>query len=426
MRKTLIIAIILILLGMNVAYAQEGASLLPSNPFYFLKEWRRGAQHFFTFNAVKELELELQIIHEKAFEAKRLAEITPENDKALEKAIGNYLESSQRLQDSLNSLPESIRGAKIDLFLSQLAAKSIRHFEIFSDLKQNRPDRNQKGIVQLQQFIGKTLAIVPEKLEDYKQFRERLERILGERESGVFSSVAAARFLGQLAEALPIAGVKEIYKLEEDWLLKIQGQLRADASALDNLTGDPDRLVAVLDGLREQVGDSADLKTKLNLLRQDILDQALSKSVRKPAAEKMILEATRLISGLEEEFRKSPSLARAKFNLEQAEVSFASGQYNAAFGQATGAVAAIKGMLGSVVRTQEDLENDIKKLKSEYDRLAQLAGENSEILELLAKAEKDLIKAADLLSAEKPGLDKINSLLRGVKIILAEVAARLE
>jgi hypothetical protein len=47
-------------------------NLLPGNPFYFLKEWRRGIQNFFTFNPVKKTELKLRFANEKMAEAKEM------------------------------------------------------------------------------------------------------------------------------------------------------------------------------------------------------------------------------------------------------------------------------------------------------------------------------------------------------------------
>jgi len=42
--------------------------LLPTNPFYFLKEWGRGVRQLFAFNPIKKAELELRFTNEKAAE----------------------------------------------------------------------------------------------------------------------------------------------------------------------------------------------------------------------------------------------------------------------------------------------------------------------------------------------------------------------
>src|SRR3989338_1352335 len=48
--------------------------VLPTSPFYFVKEWRRGITRLFTFNPIKKAELELTILNEKAAEAQEVEE----------------------------------------------------------------------------------------------------------------------------------------------------------------------------------------------------------------------------------------------------------------------------------------------------------------------------------------------------------------
>jgi len=47
-------------------------TLLPDSPFYFLKDWNRGIQSFFTFDQAKKAELQLKFSSEKMAEAKEL------------------------------------------------------------------------------------------------------------------------------------------------------------------------------------------------------------------------------------------------------------------------------------------------------------------------------------------------------------------
>ena len=64
--------------------------LLPTSPFYFLKEWRRGVQRIFTFNAVNKAELELKFANEKAAEAQEVAKTEFQN-RLLTLYIHHYL-----------------------------------------------------------------------------------------------------------------------------------------------------------------------------------------------------------------------------------------------------------------------------------------------------------------------------------------------
>ena len=40
-------------------------NILPDSPFYFLKEWGRGIQSFFTFGQLKKSELEVKFANER-------------------------------------------------------------------------------------------------------------------------------------------------------------------------------------------------------------------------------------------------------------------------------------------------------------------------------------------------------------------------
>ncbi|MDP2650634.1 MAG: DUF5667 domain-containing protein, partial [bacterium] len=51
----------------------EKTGILPTNPFYFIKEWGRGAQLLFASDPVRKTELELRFVNEKAAELKSVS-----------------------------------------------------------------------------------------------------------------------------------------------------------------------------------------------------------------------------------------------------------------------------------------------------------------------------------------------------------------
>ena len=60
---------------------------LPTSRWYFFKEWQRGLSRVFTWNAASEAQLELDITNEKAAEIIAVEEASPNDGKAIEKAI---------------------------------------------------------------------------------------------------------------------------------------------------------------------------------------------------------------------------------------------------------------------------------------------------------------------------------------------------
>ena len=91
-------------------------------------------------------------------------------------------------------------------------------------------------------------------------------------------------------------------------------------------------------------------------------------------------------------------VAKAKFNLTQAESSFAAGQYEDAAGQASVALAAAKNAASHLARLDKsELEQEIGDLEKEYDSLSGRAKElgvandgSSAVFVLLVQAEKYL------------------------------------
>src|SRR3989338_3400178 len=76
---------------------EEPPGLLPSNPFYFFKEWRRGIRRLLTSDPAAKLELEIKIVSEKADELSKIMDIAPDSVSAVKKALLNYKAAQERL-----------------------------------------------------------------------------------------------------------------------------------------------------------------------------------------------------------------------------------------------------------------------------------------------------------------------------------------
>lgn len=145
MKQLVLIAILTLAFSVGVNVSAHGLneifgmlevpepSLLPTNPFYFLKEWGRGVRLFFTADPVKKAELELRFADEKLAELEKLAVTKPDKPDALDEAFENYLAASDRLQQRL----ESLRGTNqnVDALLEKLARRILDHSRLFEDFE---------------------------------------------------------------------------------------------------------------------------------------------------------------------------------------------------------------------------------------------------------------------------------------------------
>lgn len=110
--------------------------ILPTSKLYFLKEWSRGIQQFFTFDPAKKAELELQISNEKAAEIQKLKEREPQNKSAIERAISNYADNIDRLKARLESLRKFGRNLDVENLKNKLSEMSEKHINLFNGLKE--------------------------------------------------------------------------------------------------------------------------------------------------------------------------------------------------------------------------------------------------------------------------------------------------
>lgn len=91
--------------------------ILPTNPFYFIKEWGRGVRSFFTFNRIAKAELELRIANEKAAELKKVQETRPDDIRGLDKAMLNYQKSQVRLRIKFEAIKGTSQNPNVDQLL---------------------------------------------------------------------------------------------------------------------------------------------------------------------------------------------------------------------------------------------------------------------------------------------------------------------
>lgn len=104
----------------------SAVGLLPSSPFYFLKEWRRQLTGFFTFNSMKRIELELRYSAQKTAEIEAVHEHMVWNTDAMVKALASYHDTLARLEREVGdarengaALPRDITKALASAWLAQ-------------------------------------------------------------------------------------------------------------------------------------------------------------------------------------------------------------------------------------------------------------------------------------------------------------------
>lgn len=410
----------------------DNIGLLPTNPFYFIKELGRGVKRALALGSVQKAELELKILNEKGAELKKIEQLTPKNTAAILTALENYL-SGVRMADQ--QLAE-ISAGDINKVAGQLIFVSLLHQMMLDDLSGSELD-GKPLLFEAQDELSRLFARgAPQ--DDSEILRLNIQRISDKTRS----SLRLAEAMTRLEKYLNTPQLKTLLQAKEDVLMKIGGQLESGKSLnIANWYGDPALRVAVLDEIRERVR-SAEVKTNLNILRQEILERLKMKpGITNNDAQEEINNAIKLIQNLEKEISKREggvSLAvqelweRAEFNKNQAEALFDKGNFAGAFSQAVSSSAAAKDALLQLSYDSKDVLLELSALKTRLDKLSALAREtgllqesNSDFTRFFNEAERRTAQISDMVSAETE-ISRIVPLLRTTKLILGIMDAMVK
>jgi len=389
----------------------ENPGLLPTNPFYFLKEWGRGVRRVFTFNPVTKAELELRIANEKAAEAKQVEEIAPENAGAVAEAVQNYEEAQIRLRVRLESLKETSKNPNVDRLLNELTDRTVKHQKLFDELAKKFENAGEvkTAVEAAKDKLGEAAAAGALK-DDPAKFAAKLENALIASKGGDLKHVQSVELIDRLQEKTAEKTWESLERLKRDFSERlkedIEKVLEKDSSAkvraaIEELPGDASRRSILL----EEIKASAEARVKEVLEKTaEKLEKAARKErdIAEKAAEQ-IRHAEERVQKLElrlSEAKEAPVtmknlLRESQENLKEAKSAFEEEKYGEAFGQARSAEVLARNGL-RMLEEREEAELNSENLK-----------ENLE--ELSAKVEKyeELLKSRGLTPEKNPEAYKL-------------------
>lgn len=153
--------------------------ILPTNPFYFFKEWARTIRRVFTVDPVAKANYELKVVNEKAAELQELKELGAD-ETALLKAIANYEEDMNRLKSRLETLEETSENPEVDELIDRLTQRVVEHQELFNSLVAEH-ENLENSVIKTQGNLDEIVISIVEKIDTPEKFGKRvLEKIKGE------------------------------------------------------------------------------------------------------------------------------------------------------------------------------------------------------------------------------------------------------
>ena len=160
------------------ALGLKKVGLLPTSPFYFLKEWWRGLKIGWIKDPIKKSEAQLQILSEKLVEAEAISQKAPKLE-VLEKAFENYTNTMDKLKTRLEELKETSENPNIDKLLDKITEAEIRHSEVLDRILEKMPQAFAE-VEGMRQNINQILPFLRLRFENQEEFMSRLENKLQE------------------------------------------------------------------------------------------------------------------------------------------------------------------------------------------------------------------------------------------------------
>ena len=344
----------------------EDPGMLPTSRFYFLKNLNRTFKRAFTFNSVKKAELELDIANEQAAEIEQMKEISPDRIDVIVKAAVNYQENVDKLKNRLDAMKETSQNPNVDKLMEKLTDRSIKHQQLFDELKQKFEDRPElkQQLGKMQDQINEAVAKIPEKFDNPEAFKERIKKAIEARPEGSFKELRGMEIVDRVMEKMPADRRDKLGEIKDDFMKKLEdrmGQMPENQrkeflrpEMLEKLPGDPEVRMRIMEEMKTRVSNP-DIQKEIIEAKEGVLKERIEKGeIKKEAVEKLINETRDLMAKAESGLVNAQSdskqivekmLGIAKARLAEAEKALGDNKIGEAFGHATAASAAVRNAL---------------------------------------------------------------------------------
>ena len=257
----------------------EEPTLLPDSSFYFLKNWGRGIQSFFTFNPIKKAELKSKFANEKLIELKKIVELK-KKPKIINKAIDNYQDEMDEIKEASEKIKEKAEeNTDVEKFLNKFIKHEFLHQNLLTKLETQVPAEVFEKIKQARERHLERFAEVMAKLQDKANISERLEKNLEEIMGSQFKNFKSLEVLLELEEKVPEQAKESIRKAQENVLKRLHRDLEKMSledhkrfeDYLEEISGNEEKHLEILENLESEIQKAS--KTSKNIqLKQRMIE----------------------------------------------------------------------------------------------------------------------------------------------------------
>lgn len=247
---------------------------LPDNPFYFLKNWGREIQSFFTFNLVKKAELKEKFASEKLIEVKKLIE-GKRSREIIEKGIKNYQNEIEEMKKATERIRERVEeNEEVGKFLDKFIQHQALHQRLLQKLENQVPPEVFEKIKEARERHLERFGEVMIKLEGrMEELGARLENNLEEIKGSKYKNFKNLEVLIELEEKVPEEAKEAIQKAQENALKRLKGDLEKMSPEdqerfkgyLEKVSGEKEKHLEILENLKSEIKAASETPKVLEL-----------------------------------------------------------------------------------------------------------------------------------------------------------------
>lgn len=263
-------------------------TLLPDSPFYFLKNWGRGIQSFFTFNPVAKSELKNKFANEKLLELKKTIE-QKKNQEAIKKAAENYQKGVEKMKKTTEAIKQKARESPgVDKFLNKFISQQTLHQKLLQKLEEQVPSEAFEKIKETREAHLEGFQSVLLKLEDRQdKITEKLNEAMEKQKGSEFKEFKNLEVLKNLEEKVPEQAKEAIQKAQENTLKRLQGDLEKMSSEnqekfkeyAEKISGAKEEHLEILENLKTKIREA--LETPKTIELKERLEEGKTKIFEK-------------------------------------------------------------------------------------------------------------------------------------------------
>jgi hypothetical protein len=401
--------------NLGVDLGVENPGLLPSNPFYFVKEWSRGVRMSLTFDLENKVELEILTLNHRAAEISKLVRIIPGNTIAINEATKKYNSNLNNLISQFKDLSgKKIKSSE----LNKVVINSIKHTQLFNNLQIQLSDKRLKSVDSAINDTAKLLSIAIDSYKNPEELRKQVIK-LKENQKNNNQIIQLIEALDKAEDSMVSNQKIQINRAKEDLLVDLISQIKfnkIDSESLKEIPGNFVTRLKVFDEIRYKI-DDADLKSQISKVRQSIIEQAVTDELITENLAQQTYETSKKLAYDIRALKRTG--AQVQFHLGQANKSFSEKEYIAALGQSSMAAAATKNNWRYLKNVPAYYQSELELLKISYDKLVK----NKKTAKRLVIAEEKIIDLSDLVKGGrlKSANSKTERLIFDIKLLLSEI-----